>query len=139
MSRVFRFVNHDDRIDKPLPPIVVSKAIEEDDNVHRSNDLNGSKVSKPLDFIEVSDPKVAKAGDIVRIMHDAKEEEGLFYWLEGRILQRVMKASRAKHLKYAKNYFNTGKLRVISVWGKETKPLPSSVCTNLAHNLGWTI
>ena len=65
------------------------------------------KVSKLLDFIEVSDPKVAKAGEIVRFMHDAKEDEGLFYWLEGKILQRVTKASRAKRLKYAKNYFNT--------------------------------
>ena len=25
------------------------------------------------------------------------------------------------------------------MWGKATKPLPSSVCTNLAPNLGWTI
>ena len=37
------------------------------------------KVSKLLDFIEVSDPKVAKAGEIVRFMHDAKEDKGLFY------------------------------------------------------------
>ena len=47
-------VNHGDRTNESLPSIVVSKAIEEDDNVHQSNDLNGSKVSKPLDFIEVS-------------------------------------------------------------------------------------
>ena len=72
-------------------------------------------------------------------MHNAKEDEGLFYWLEGKILQRVTKASRAKRLKCAKNYFNIGDLRVISVWGKETKPLPSSVCTNLAPRFGWTI
>ena len=72
-------------------------------------------------------------------MHDAKEDEGLFYWLEGKILQRVTKASRAKKLKYVENYFNIGELKVISIWGKETKPLPSSVCTNLAPNLGWTM
>ena len=28
---------------------------------------------------------------------------------------------------------------MISFWGKETKPLPSSVCTNLAPRFGWTI
>ena len=73
-------------------------------------------------------------------MHDASEEdEGLFYWLEGRIQQRVTKLSRAKKLKYAENFFNIGELKVISIWGKETKPLPSSVCTNLAHNVEWTI
>ena len=94
------------------------------------------KVSKLLDFIEVPDPKVAKAGEIVRFMHDASEDEGLLYWLEGKILQRVTKASRAKRLKYAENYFNIGELRVISVWGKETKPLPSSVCTNFAPKFG---
>ena len=110
-----------------MPPTAVSKTIKENDKVHRSNELNESKVSKQLDFIEVSDPKVAKTGEIVRFMHDAKEDEGLFYWLEGKILQRVTKASRVKHLKYAKNYSNIGKLRVISVWGKETKPLPSSI------------
>ena len=110
-----KVVNHGDRTIESVPPTVVSKTIEEDDNVHQSNDLNGSKVSKPLDFIETSDPKVAKAGDVVRFMHDAKEDEGLFYWLSGRILQRVTNASRAKHLKYAENYFNIGELRVISV------------------------
>ena len=47
-------------------------------------------------------------------MHNAKEDEGLFYWLEGKILQRVTKASRTKRLKYAENYFNIGELRVIS-------------------------
>ena len=72
-------------------------------------------------------------------MHDAKENDGLFYWLEGKILERVTKASRSKRLKYSENYFNIGELQVISVWGKETKPLPSSVCTNLAPNLAWTI
>ena len=47
-------VNHGDRTNESLPPIVISKAIEEDDNVHQSNGLNGSKDFKPLDFIEVS-------------------------------------------------------------------------------------
>ena len=51
------------------------------------------KVHKLLDFIEVSDPNVAKAGEIVRFMHDAKENDGLFYWLEGKILRRITKAS----------------------------------------------
>ena len=75
-----------------------------------------------------------------QFMHDASEEdEGLFYWLEGRIQQRVTKTSRAKKLKYAENYFNIGELQVISMWGKATKPLPSNVCTNLAPNLGWTM
>ena len=73
-------------------------------------------------------------------MHDASEEdEGLFYWLEGRIQQRVTKTSRAKKLKYDENYFNIGNLRVVRMWGKATQPLPSSVCTNLAPNLGWII
>ena len=84
------------------------------------------KVSKLLDFMEVPDPKVAKAGEIVRYMHDTSEDEGLLYWLEGKILQKVTKTSRAKRLKYAENIFNIGELKVISVWGKETKPLPSS-------------
>ena len=87
----------------------------------------------------MTDPKAAKTGEIVRFMHDAKENDGLFYWLEGKILGRVTKASRSKRLKYSENYFNIGELRVISVWGKETKPLPSSVCTNLAHKFGWII
>ena len=48
-------------------------------------------------------------------MHDASEEdEDLFYWLEGRIQQRVTKTSRAKKLKYAENYFNIGELKVIT-------------------------
>ena len=25
------------------------------------------------------------------------------------------------------------------MWGKQTKPLPDSVCTNLAQNVGWSI
>ena len=44
-------VYHGDRTNESLPPTVVSKAIEEDDNVHQSNDFNGSK---PPDFIEVT-------------------------------------------------------------------------------------
>ena len=44
-----------------------------------------------------------------------------------------------KRLKYAENFFNIGELKVISVWGKETKPLPSNVWTNLAPRFGWTI
>ena len=28
---------------------------------------------------------------------------------------------------------------MISKWGEQTKPLPDSVCTNLAQNVGWTI
>ena len=38
-------VNHGDRTNESLPTIVISKATEEDDNVHQSNDLNGSKVT----------------------------------------------------------------------------------------------
>ena len=37
-------VNPVDRIDKPLRPIAVSITIEENDKVHRSDDLNESKV-----------------------------------------------------------------------------------------------
>ena len=89
------------------------------------------KAPKLLEFIEATDPKVAKTGERIQFMHDASEEdEGLFYWLEGRVQQGVTKTSRAK---------NIGELKVISMWGKQTKPLPSSVCTNLAPNLGWTI
>ena len=48
------------------------------------------KAPKLLEFIEVSDPKFAKAGERVQFMHDASEEdEGLFYWFKGKILQKV--------------------------------------------------
>ena len=80
----------------------------------------GSDVKAPklLELIEVSDPKVVKAGEIVQFLHDAKEDEGLF-WPEDKILQRVTKASRAKKLKYVNNYSNNGELKVISIWGKK--------------------
>ena len=53
-------------------------------------------------------------------MHDASEEdEDLFYWLEGRIQQRVTKTSRAKKLKYTENYFDIGDLQVVRMWGKQ--------------------
>ena len=61
----------------------LSLAIGTSSNVTEGSDI---KVPKLLDFIEVSDPKAAKAGEIVRFMHDAKENDGLFYWLEGKIL-----------------------------------------------------
>ena len=48
---------------------------------------------------EATDPKVAKPGERIQFMQDASgEDEGLFYWLEGRIQQRVTKTSRAKKL-----------------------------------------
>ena len=97
------------------------------------------KVPKLLEYIEITDPKAAKTGETVRFMHDAKEKDGLFYWLEGKMIQRVTKACRSKRVGYSENYFNVGEIRVISDWGKETKPLPSSVCRNLAPNLAWTI
>ena len=59
------------------------------------------KVPKLLDYIEISDPKAAKTAEVVRFMHDAKENDGLFYWLEGKIVERVTKASRSKRLKYS--------------------------------------
>ena len=90
-----------------------------------------------MEFIEVTDPKVAKAGQRIQFMHDATEE-GLIYWLQGRIQRRITKLSRAKKLKYTENYFNVGELKVLSRWGEQTKPLPDSVCTNLAQNVGWT-
>ena len=40
------------------------------------------KVPKFLDQIEISDPEKAKAGQRVRFIYDAKEGNGLFYWLE---------------------------------------------------------
>ena len=58
-----------------------------------------AKVPKFLDQIEISDSKAAKAGETVRFLYDAKENDGLFYWLEGKILERVTKASRSKRLK----------------------------------------
>ena len=98
-----------------------------------------SDIYAPKLFEYITDPKAAKTGEIVRFKHDAKEKDGLFYWLEGKILQRVTKASRSKRVGYSENYFNIGEIRVISVLGKETKPLPSRVCSNLAPNLAWTI
>ena len=89
--------------------------------------------------LDARDPKAAETGEIVRFMHDAKEKDGPFYWLEGKILERVTKASRSKRVAYSENYFNIGEIRVIRVWGKETKPLPRSVCTNLAPDFAWTI
>ena len=47
------------------------------------------RVPKFLDHIEISDPEKAKAGQKVRFVYDAKESNGLFYWLEGKILERV--------------------------------------------------
>ena len=67
-------------------------------------------------------------------MYDAKESNGLLYWLEGTILQQVTKASRSKRMKYTENYFNIGELKAIFIFGEETKPLPDSVCANLAPN-----
>ena len=78
------------------------------------------KAPKLLEFIEATDPRIAKAGERIQFMHDTTEgEEGLFYWLEGRIQQRITKLSRAKKLKYAENYFNVGELKVISKWGSK--------------------
>ena len=44
------------------------------------------KVPKFLDQIERSDPEKAKTGQKVRFVYDAKESNGLFYWMEGKIL-----------------------------------------------------
>ena len=59
--------------------------------------------------------------------------------MEGKILQRVTKASRSKRSKYKDNYFNIGELKPIVIFGEETKPLPESICVNLAPNFEWTI
>ena len=59
--------------------------------------------------------------------------------MEGKLLERVTKATRSKRIKYAENYFNVGELKPIVIFGEETKPLPESVCVNLAPNSGWTI
>ena len=92
------------------------------------------KVLKFLDQIEISDPEKAKAGQRIRFVYDAKESNGLFYWMEGKILERVTKVTRSKRIKYAENYFNVGELKPIVIFGEETKPLPESVCVNLAPN-----
>ena len=94
------------------------------------------KAPKLMEFIEVSNPKDAKAGLKIQFMHDGGE--GTIYWLEGRIERRITKLSRAIKLKYAKNYFIVGELRVLSTWGEEPKPLPDKVCTNLTGNVCWT-
>ena len=73
------------------------------------------KAPQLMEFIEVSDPKVAKAGLRIQFMHDATdEEEGPVYWLEGRIQRRITKLSRAKKLKYTENYFRVSELKVLS-------------------------
>ena len=64
--------------------------------VRRENDAAADQ-EREIDVMdckasEATDPKVAKAGDRIQFLHDASEEdEGLFYWLEGRIQQRVTK------------------------------------------------
>ena len=73
-------------------------------------------VPKFLDRIEISDPKEAKAGQKFRFVYDAKESSGLFYWLKGKILERLIKASRSKRLKYTEIYFNIGELQPIFIW-----------------------
>ena len=50
------------------------------------------KVSRLMEFIEVSDPKDAKADLRIQFMHD--EGEGTDYWLEGTIEQRITKLAR---------------------------------------------
>ena len=94
------------------------------------------KAPKLMEFIEVSNPKDAKAGLRIQFKHDGGE--GTVYWLEGKIERRITKLSRAIKLKYAENYFRVGELKVLSRWGEATKPLPDKVCTNLTGNLGWT-
>ena len=54
------------------------------------------KAPKLQEFIEVSDPKVAKAGEIVQFMHDVKEDEGLFYLLEGQNITKSDKGIKSK-------------------------------------------
>ena len=52
---------------------------------------------------------------------------------------KYYKDSQKHQVEYSENYFNVGEIRVIRVWGKETEPLPRSVCTNLAQDFAWTI
>ena len=47
------------------------------------------KAPKLMEFIEVSNPKEAKAGLRIHFMHD--EGEGTVYWLEGKIERRITK------------------------------------------------
>ena len=80
------------------------------------------KAPRLMEFIEVSDPRDAKAGLRIQFMHD--EGEGTVYWLEGTIEQRITKLPRAKRLKYTENYFRIGQIKILNTWGDDPKPLP---------------
>ena len=91
------------------------------------------KAPRLMEFIEVLDPKDAKASLKIHFMHD--EGEGAVYWLEGTIELRITKLARAVRLKYAENYFRIGQISIISTWGDEPKLLPEKVCANLTGNV----
>ena len=64
------------------------------------------KAPRLMEFIEVSDPRDAKAGLRIQFMHD-----------EGTIEQRITKLPRAKRLKYTENYFRIGQIKILNTWG----------------------
>ena len=82
------------------------------------------KAPRLMEFIEVSDPRDAKAGLRIQFMHD--EGEGTVYWLEGTIEQRITKLPRVKRLKYTENYFRIGQIKILNTWGDDPKPLPKN-------------
>ena len=104
--------------------------------ITNAEDKSDMKVTRLMNFIEVTDPKEAVRGLQIRFLYEHKE--GTIYWLEGTIVQRVTKLSRAKKLKYTENFVRIGNIRVINTWGEDPKPLPVTVCINLTSDVGWT-
>ena len=93
--------------------------------ISNAEDKSDMKVTRLMKFIEVTDPREAVRGLQIRFMYE--HEEGTIYWLEGTIVQRVTKLSRAKRLKYTENFVRIGNIRVINTWGEDPKPLPVTV------------
>ena len=66
------------------------------------------KATQLMEFIEVTEPSDAVKGLQIWFMYDHRE--GTVYWLEETIEQRITKLSRARKLKYTKNFFRIGKI-----------------------------
>ena len=61
--------------------------------ITNAEDKSDVKVTRLMDFIGVTDPREAVRGLQIRFMYE--QEEGTISWLEGTIIQRVTKLSRA--------------------------------------------